>query len=165
MQVHPLSSRAGPSGDFRITRPSNVNRPAETVLGGSRKKVVLFGVAGALCALGIAVAIGMPTGPPATPLPEQSPTMAVTVSTPQDTSLESPSTDPRAFVVAEALAGHLGEAFTRMSDLTASVTSRNGDVVLVAVQGMSETGERRVDALVVRTSEGWVIRETYDAGV
>ena len=77
----------------------------------------------------------------------------------------SPPDDPRAFVIAEAFAGHLGESVLGLSDLRASVTSRNGDVVLVEIRGTSESGERRVSALVVRTADGWVLRETYDAGL
>lgn len=165
MQVHPLSSRATRSDDLRTTRTSKGNRPAEAVLGGSRKRVLLFGATGALCAAGIAVALGMPSALPAMPLPADSPTMAVAVSKPQATSAESTSTDPRAFVVAEALAGHLGESVSGLFDLSATVTSRNGDVVLVEVRGSTESGEERISALVVRTTDGWVIRETYDAGV
>lgn len=161
VHVHPLPSRTSQPEFLRATRESITSQSAESDTGGSRKRAILLGVTGALCALGIAVALGVPSSPTVTPLPDESPMMTFAAPVVESSS---PS-DPRAFVIAEALAGHLGESVSRMSDLSASVTSRNGDVVLVEVRGINESGENRISALVVRASDGWVVRETYDASV
>jgi hypothetical protein len=51
-----------------------------------------------------------------------------------------------------------------MSDVSAEVVSRNGDVVLVAVRGKTaEKTETALSVLLVNEKGSWVVREIYSA--
>lgn len=72
--------------------------------------------------------------------------------------------DPRAVAVAAVLTGATGVGVAQMSDVSAEVVSRNGDVVLVAVRGKTaEKTETALSVLLVNEKGSWVVREIYSA--
>ena len=136
----------------------------------SLKKKIGFVLAGVLGASGVAYMLLDSGGTTPSQVSTPSPTAVVAELAPVNSEFnpgapsEASELDPRAFAIAEVLDDGAPEAMPILSDVTADVVSRNGDVVLVAVHGTSKEGNvTTVSVLLVRKNGSWVARETYAA--
>lgn len=69
--------------------------------------------------------------------------------------------DPRAVVVDLALSGNLEGIPRDLEDVTAEVSSRNGDIVLVEANAIANSKESTFSVVLVRSAGSWIVREVY----
>ena len=143
----------------------------------ARRRTGLF-IAGGLCALGVVVALSNPGDVPADGFEVSGSSSVVDQAAPSQTAINeanqesshptdsggSPSEserDPRAVVVELALSGNLDGIPRDLEDVTAEVTSRNGDIVLVEANAITNSKESTFSVVLVRSAGSWIVREVY----
>lgn len=66
-------------------------------------------------------------------------------------------------VVELALSGNLDGIPQGLQDVTAEVSSRNGDIVLVEAQAIANSTESTFSVVLVRAAGAWIVREVYSS--